>query len=215
MNRRIVLLGPPAAGKGMQAALIHERYGLPIMSMGAVVRRETAIASDLGVEAGRYASKGRLFPDWIALGLVERWINRVGVEFVFDGFPRTLSQAEGLSKLLAGRNLSLGAAIVLVTNEETIRERVSRRMVCENCDLVVSVGVHVPSSDSKCPKCMGALKRREDDTPEALENRMIEYRARTEPLIEYYRQQKLLVKVDSEQTPEVVFRKVSEIVESI
>ncbi len=215
MNRRIVLLGRPAAGKGTQAALIKKYYGIPTVSTGAVLRNEKAVGSRLGEEAYRFTRDGKLFPDEIALRLAEKWIDGNGNEFVLDGFPRTVPQADGLSALLAQKKLSLGVAIVLKIDEETVRRRVLQRRVCEECGLVVAVGLDVPSAVSQCPKCMGALIRREDDTLDAIENRIIEYRTSTEPLNEYYRQRGLLVTVDSVCAPEVVFRQVSEIVETL
>ena len=214
MNRRIVLLGPPAAGKGTQAALIREHYGIPTVSTGAILRSEKTAGTELGEAAERFTREGRLFPDAIALQFVEKWIDQNGVEFVLDGFPRTLSQAEALFALLAKKAVTLGVVIAFEVTEETIRKRVLRRMVCEKCEYVESADV-AARTDFRCPKCNGLLTRRKDDTLEALRNRMIEYRVRTEPLIEYYRRRGFLVQVESERAPKVVFRKVSEIVDRL
>lgn len=215
MKRRIVLLGPPASGKGTQAALIEDRLGIPTVSTGEALRNEKAAGTKLGEEADRYTSQGRLVPDSIAIQVVGRWLEHHGHEFVFDGFPRSISQAEGLAALLCADSQSLDVVCFLRTSEETIQRRVLNRMVCESCGRTVSVGLHVERASSPCPSCRASLVRRSDDTLETLARRMEEYRTKTEPLIDYYRGRGLLETVDSEETPEVVFEEISQILEVV
>jgi adenylate kinase len=174
-----------------------------------------AAGSELGREADRFTRKGQLFPDRIALQLVEKWLEDRVDAFVFDGFPRSIPQADGLAELLSTRDFPVEVALSLEASEETIRRRVLNRRVCESCKRTVSVGLHVESETSTCPSCGGGLARRSDDTLGALARRMDEYREKTEPLIGYYEERGVLEPVGSEETPEIVFERVSQILEAV
>ena len=151
MKRRIVLLGPPASGKGTQANLIGSTFGIPIPSIGEMLREEHAAGTELGHLAAEYTDKGRLVPDDIVIAMVRRWLDAHGDGFLFDGFPRTLAQAEAFEKLLAERNTPLELALSLEPSDETIRRRVASRFVCVKCKRAASVGLQIKSGNDPCP----------------------------------------------------------------
>lgn len=213
MKRRIVFLGPPASGKGTQAELLTERYHLPVTSPGAILREERRAGTSRGIEAERLTSKGLLLPDELIVDLVRSWLSREDGQFVFDGFPRTLGQAEALEALLNERGTPLDVVIALEADIVTLQKRVARRIMCVNCGRSFSVGLHVAHPTDPCPICGGTLARRSDDTPEALQIRLIEYHQKTEPLVAFYEQKGLLRRVNSSLQPEVVFEAIRAILE--
>ena len=205
MNHRIVLLGPPASGKGTQGRLMMDRWKVSVVSAGDVLRSEIAAGTPLGQEAARYMDHGSLVPDRVALASVEGWLQGHGDEFVFDGFPRTVGQAEALEAILARRNLPLTAVVWLELAVALIEHRVSCRVVCADCGRSFQVGTHVAGRDEVCPVCGGVLATRHDDDPAKLATRMIAYDKSTAPLMEYYEQRGLLRRIDAAQTPDDVF----------
>ncbi|MHA3770295.1 adenylate kinase family protein [Verrucomicrobiota bacterium sgz303538] len=213
MKRRIVLLGPPASGKGTQAELISAKFGIPTTSPGAILREERKAGTALGLEAERYTSKGRLIPDELIAGLINSWLEDHDGEFVFDGVPRSLGQAEALETVLNERNRPLDVVIALEADLETLKSRVASRVMCADCGRIFSVGLHVVSASDRCPNCGGHLIRRSDDTPETLAARLEEYSEKTEPLIAYYEQKELLRRVNSGLKPDLVFESIRAILE--
>jgi adenylate kinase len=204
----MVLLGPPASGKGTQGRLMTERWGLPVTSIGEVLRREIADGTPLGQEAANFMNHGRLVPDWVALEAAGAWLARQERGFVLDGFPRTVGQGEGLEKILAQRQMPLTAVIWLEISEETIRERVSKRVVCSLCGQTFRIGWQVESVEGHCPICGSALKIRHDDDPKTLAERMTQYQKHTEPLIHFYEQRGLLRPIDADRESEEVFAQI-------
>lgn len=213
MKRRIVLLGPPASGKGTQAGFIEERYGIPVASPGAMLRRERKAGTELGLKAEQLTSQGQLLPDPIIVDLVSAWLRDCDHQFVFDGFPRSIGQAVALEELLASKGTPLDVVIALEADLSTLQSRVLNRLMCQRCGEIFSIGLHVKTEADPCPKCGGPLGRRSDDSLETLSARMVEYREKTEPLLEYYTERKLLQRVDSGRLPEAVFLSVSQILE--
>lgn len=209
-----MLIGPPAAGKGTQAEMIQATYGIPTVSPGEMLRSEIRARTELGMKAEQLTSEGRLLPDAIVIELMQRWLATHDGEFACDGFPRTVGQAEALAELLNSRRTPLQVAICLTADLLTLQHRVEHRLICQGCRQIVSVGVHVASGSSTCPKCGGELKKRADDTLVTLANRMEEYTQKTVPLIDYYRQGGLLQEVDSQRPPEEVFTAVVRVLES-
>lgn len=213
MKRRIALLGAPASGKGTQAELIAGRYLIPATSTGAMLREEKRQGTELGLEAARRTDQGKLMSDGVVVQMLERWLGEHHQQFVLDGFPRTIFQADALERILADHQAPLEALIALEISLEQLQARVAHRLSCLACGLIVSIGLHVESAESPCPRCQGKLARRDDDQPETLSARLIEYTEKTEPLLAYYEQRGLLYKVDSSRTPELVFQSVSAILE--
>lgn len=193
--------------------MISAKYHLPVTSPGAMLRDEKRRETALGVEAERLTSQGKLLPDAMVNDVVGDWLKRHLEAFVFDGYPRSRGQADGLDAMLSAQGTSLDAVLSLETDLGTIRHRVARRMACSECGRIVSVGLHVTDGEAGCPSCGGALGKRSDDSPEALEARMHEYADKTEPLISHYRQRGLLRSVDASRTPEAVFESIARILE--
>jgi adenylate kinase len=207
---RIVLLGPPASGKGTQAEMIKAAFQIEPASPGAMLRDEKKAGTPLGVEADRLTSRGQLVPDHLIVELVQSWLGKNHSDtFVFDGFPRTIGQAEALENLLARLKKPLQVAFFLDADFETVRERVARRMVCETCGNIAAVGLHIESASDLCPRCGGRLQRRNDDDEETLKQRMAEYREKSEPLNSYYTNRGLLQRIDANRIPSEVFADIS------
>jgi adenylate kinase len=214
VKTRIVLLGPPASGKGTQAENIKARTHIPSASPGAMLREEMRLGTPLGVEADRMTRDGSMVPDSMVVRLVESWIASHAAGFVFDGFPRTLGQAEALDGLLGAQGQALDAVLFFDLSSETIVERVLNRLTCAQCGRSFAIGLHLTSDEARCPECGGALIRRSDDTLEALETRMAQYREKTEPLVEYYRRRGLLWTLQAAERPETVFAEIISILEA-
>jgi adenylate kinase len=173
-----------------------------------MLRDEKRKGTDLGTKAEEYTSIGKLLPDEFIVGLVRRWLSEHDSEFVFDGFPRSVGQADALAHLLEERATPLDVVIALQADAVTLHQRITSRVMCSACGRIFSVGLHVSSLADACPHCGGRLTRRSDDTAETLERRLIEYREKTEPLLSYYQRAGLLVIVDSSGSPDLVFQSV-------
>ncbi len=209
MLYRLVLLGPPASGKGTQGRIMAARWRVPVVSVGEMLRREITARSLVGVEASLYLDRGQLVPDAVAIATVDQWLeSQLDGAFVFDGFPRTVGQAEALGTLLAQRGSPLTAVVWLDLDDARIAERVSRRLTCVDCGTTFQLGSHVQSRDEACPVCGGKLTVRGDDDPVALTARMQTYRERTEPVAAYYAERGLLRRIDASGTPEAVFARI-------
>ncbi len=186
MKRRIVLLGPPASGKGTQAKQIQDLYGIPAVSTGAILRGHIKQGTAIGKEVDRQTSNGGFATDETVLGVVETWLNDHGDTFLFDGFPRTVNQAEVFDQMLAKRGLPLDAVILIDLDFDFLRERVIHRIICADCSSVWHAKRDGLSISDPCPACGGQLERREDDTAEVLDFRWKLYRELTMPVSEYY-----------------------------
>lgn len=209
MKNRIVLLGPPATGKGTQAALLSAAFGIPAASTGAMLRAEKTKGSTIGLEAEKWTARGLLFPDELALRVVWQWIDK-RTRFLFDGFPRTLGQAESFDHGLDERGLPLDTVYLLDLPEETIRQRMVSRLTCQGCGAVYNESFHRITGESPCPACGAALSRRSDDTNEALDQRMAQYREQTLPVAGHYRSKGLLKQVDASPGRDAVFNTIYE-----
>lgn len=187
-----------------------ERWRVPVVSAGDVLRAEIAAKTPLGQEAARYMTDGGLVPDKTALAAMESWLAAHGDEFVFDGFPRTVGQAEALDAILAAQDRALTGVLWLEVTVDEISHRVSRRVVCADCGRSFQVGSHVENRESVCPVCGGKLTTRTDDDPVTLTRRMREYDEHTHPLKAYYETRGLLRPIDAGQPPENVFEQICE-----
>jgi adenylate kinase len=212
VKHRIVLSGPPASGKGTQAELLQKEFGLPATSTGAILRREARLGTELGLASQKIISQGGLAPDELILEVVARWLDRTNGGFIFDGFPRTVVQAERFEALLAKRGTPLELAIHLDLSEEKIRERMRSRLTCANCGKVISVGRHVKRAFDPCPNCGGRLETREDDTDNALLHRMKEYRDKSLPVTEFYERIGILARVDADREGSTIFDELSRLI---
>jgi len=206
MKSRIVLLGPPASGKGTQAALLSATFGIPAASTGAMLRDEKARRSKLGAEAERWTIQGKLFPDELVLRVVWKWLENRR-RFILDGFPRTLGQAESFDQGLEERNMPLDVVYFLNLSDELVRERMTSRLTCSRCASVFNEKFHDVTIDTPCPRCGGDLVRRNDDTDEALDHRLAQYREHTLPVAHHYREKGLLKEVDVTAGRDAVFNR--------
>jgi adenylate kinase len=193
--------------------MIRDRFGIETASPGAMLRAERAAGTALGMEADRQTSNGQLLPDATIMKLVDEWLAVHDGAFTFDGFPRTIGQAEALEKVLEKRGTPLEAAILLDVDFDTIRQRVQHRLVCADCGATLGLGFQVASEQSPCPKCGGKLTRRSDDNFETLQHRMAEYREKTEPLVSYYQARGILCEVDASRPADEVFASIAAILQ--
>jgi len=186
VNQRIVLLGPPASGKGTQADRLSDTFGIPHVSTGALLRSECVRGTALGREADAATSKGLLVSDELAVRIVANWMQEHGPRFLFDGFPRTVGQATHLDVALTSLKAPLDLVILLELSDEAIRRRILERISCLKCGATYSTSLHAHSEGDPCPRCGAVLVRRNDDTAEALEQRLTVYRELTLPVVGYY-----------------------------
>lgn len=200
---KIVFLGPPGAGKGTQAAKLCERYSLPTISTGNLLRSEIKEGSELGLKAKEYMDAGNLVPDVVVISMVAKRIRKPDCAngFLLDGFPRTITQAEDLK-----RAVTLDAAINLIVPDEAIIERVSQRRTCINCGSTYNIKA-LKGSD-ECMKCGGSLVMRDDDKPETVRKRLTVYNDQTRPLIDFYDKEGILHNIDGMGTVDEVFRRI-------
>lgn len=213
-QRRLIFLGPPASGKGTQAALISRTYGIPTASTGAMLRKERLRDTEIGREVDRITRHGGLAPDPIVLDLVFGWLERHPNAYLFDGFPRTLSQAEQFDAELARRGLALDRVVLFELPDDLIAQRVLDRLTCEACGATFSASFHGVLEAGPCPVCPGALSRRRDDRPEALRKRMDEYRNLTFPVVSHYEEKELLVRVDAAAGRDALFHNLCRLIAS-
>jgi adenylate kinase len=206
MRNRIVLLGPPASGKGTQAALLSATFGIPAGSTGAMLREEKARGTEIGREAELWTVEGKLFPDELALRVVWNWLDNRR-RFILDGFPRTLGQARSFDQDLEVRELTLDAVYLLMLSETLVRERMTTRLTCSRCSSVFNERFHNVSNATPCPKCGGELVRRNDDTEEALDRRLAQFRECTVPVVHHYQEKGLLKEVDVTAGRDAVFNR--------
>lgn len=197
----IVLLGAPGAGKGTQAAKLVEKYHMAHISTGDILRAAVKNQTELGLEAKKYMDAGDLVPDELVIGLVKERLRDEDTQagFILDGFPRTSMQAVALDSELAELNRPLDAAVLVDVDKEVIIKRLTSRRMCRDCGYIGT------DKDTVCPKCGGEMYQRDDDNEATVRNRLDVYESSTAPLIDYYRGCDLLVTIDGDQDPEVVF----------
>jgi adenylate kinase len=214
VKRRLVLLGAPGSGKGTQAELITRQFGIPVTSPGAILRREKDLGTPLGLETAEMLQRGDLVPDKTIVKLIEDWLHLHGsYGFVFDGFPRTLPQAESLATILKGLKTSLDYAIWLEVSEETVRARIAGRLQCRTCGFTTSADSAHFDDRPICPYCEGRLVRRSDDDMSVLQQRLREYNTKTQPLADFYGKMSILQKIDGNRDRETVFADISRLIE--
>ncbi len=200
----IVLLGAPGAGKGTQAAKLVEKFGFAHISTGDILRAAVKNQTPLGIEAKKFMDAGDLVPDELVIGLVKERLkdDDTNAGFILDGFPRTSAQAVALSSELTELNRPLDAALLVDVDKEVIIGRLTSRRTCRDCGFIGT------DADAACPKCSGEMYQRDDDNEATVRNRLDVYENSTAPLIDYYRGSGLLVEIDGDQDPEIVFTEV-------
>ena len=197
---KLVLLGPPGAGKGTQAATLAAQLGLAHIATGDLFRRAQEQGTELGRLARGYMEKGQLVPDEVTIALVRERLAQEECQngFVLDGFPRNPPQAAALDEALAGQELQLDRVALLQVSQGELIRRLSGRWLCRDCQVPYHLVTSPPQVSGKCDRCGGQLYQREDDTEETVRQRLRVYEEQTSPLIEYYQKQGKLVEVDGQ-----------------
>lgn len=188
MARYLIVMGPPGAGKGTQAARLAASEGLCRISTGDLLRAAVDAETPLGREAEKYMRAGELVPDAVMLEIVNEELDRPGCSqgAVFDGFPRTVDQASGLDELLESRGGGVDQVLLLEVPEEELVARLSGRRVCKSCEKLYNLSFDSPRQEGVCDACGGDLVQRPDDRPETVRRRLAVYREQTAPVREYY-----------------------------
>lgn len=206
----IILLGPPGAGKGTQAKMLVEKYGIPQISTGDILRANLKAKTELGLEAKKYMDAGKLVPDEVVIGIID---NRIAEDdckkgYMLDGFPRTVAQAEALDKILQKRGSGIDHVISIDVPNEELMGRLTGRRTCRQCGQGFHVMFDPPKQENVCDKCGGELYQRDDDNEETVGNRLKVYADQTEPLIEYYKNAKLLRPIEGLGDIPVIFDRI-------
>jgi adenylate kinase len=211
----IIFLGPPGAGKGTQAKILIERYVIPQISTGDMLREHVAKGTELGVKAKEYMEKGQLVPDEIILGMVKERLSQEDAQkgFILDGFPRTVAQAEALDKILEEMGKKIEYVLALIVPDEELVTRLTGRRTCKNCGMMYHIKFKPPKVEGKCDSCGGELYQRPDDNEETVRNRLKVYHNQTAPLIEYYRKKGVLFEVDGSKNIDEITQQLINILE--
>jgi adenylate kinase len=210
---RLVLLGAPGAGKGTQAKKLIEKYGMPQISTGDLLRAAVSAGTPLGKEAKTVMDKGELVPDRIVLGMVEERLKQDDCKngYILDGFPRNTAQAEALDKMLAALNMSLSAALSVDVPFDDLMKRLTGRRTCKACGQMYNMYFKPPAKEGTCDKCSGELFQRDDDKEATIKKRLEVYNAQTAPLIDYYGKKGILKAVSGTGNIDDIFKKVCEV----
>ena len=203
----LILLGAPGAGKGTQAEKIKTHYNLRHLSTGDALRTAVKEGTALGKQAKDYMDAGKLIPDDVILGIIRDYLHFYkGEGILFDGFPRTVAQAEGLDELTAGAEVK---AVALQVADSEVIGRLASRRTCRSCGKVYNPAFGINPTGGNC-ECGGEIYQRDDDRAETIANRLSVYHQQTEPIIEYYRARDLLIEVDGLGTPDDIFQRAKE-----
>ncbi len=194
--------------------MITRQFGIPVTSTGAILRRERDLGTPLGQETAEVLQSGGLVSDKIIIELIEDWLRLHGGHgFVFDGFPRTLPQAESLMSILARLRSALDLVIWLEVSEQTVLDRIAGRLQCGECGFTTSSSSAQFANRPICPYCDGPLERRNDDDLSGLQTRLQEFRTKTEPLASYFEKMSILHRIDGNRDREAVFSDISQLIE--
>jgi len=206
---RLILLGPPGAGKGTQAQRLQDRYGIVQLSTGDMLRAAVAAGTEVGKRADAVMKRGELVSDEIVIGIIDERVDQPDCAkgFILDGFPRNVAQAEALDRMLAKKGIALDAVIEMQVDEEVLVDRITGRYTCARC----GAGYHDrnlrPSVQGVCDRCGSTeFRRRADDNEATVRERLSQYRAQTAPLLPYYRARGVLRSVDGMAAPDEVTR---------
>lgn len=203
---KLVLLGAPGSGKGVQSVMLSERFGVRRVCLGDILREEVKKDTSLGREIKQYMDKGLLVPDEVVSSVVKENLGDGG--FILDGYPRTLSQAEKLDEILKEKGICLDAAIYLDVDENTVVRRLTARRVCKECGKIYNLQTMPPKKEGICDECGGKLIVRSDDREEVVRKRWKVFMESNAPILAFYQQRKKLIKVNAEGDKKVVFSRI-------
>ena len=208
----MIMLGAPGAGKGTQAAVLCEHFGIPTISTGNMIREALKNGTEMGLKAKSFMDEGKLVPDEVVIGIVKERLAEDDCKngYILDGFPRTIPQANALDEALEKMNTSIDYAIDVEVPDESIVKRMGGRRACLNCGAVYHVVYNPPKKDAICDECGQRRIQRDDDKPETVQKRLDVYHAQTQPLIDYYKEKNILHSVDGTQEMDHVFRDIQE-----
>ena len=214
---RVVMLGAPGAGKGTQSDLAAEKYGIPHISSGALFRKNIGEGTELGKKVKDIIEKGQLVPDSIVIDMI---LDRISADdcqkgFILDGFPRTVAQAEALQESLKKAGKPLSGAINLFVPDEVIKSRMTTRVVCPKCEAQYNTISNPPKMKGICDRCGSELVGRADDNEETVSNRLSVYHRETEPIIDYYKANGILIEVDGTVTPDEVYAQLVKVMDQL
>ncbi|MEO0070135.1 MAG: adenylate kinase [candidate division WOR-3 bacterium] len=205
---RIILLGPPGVGKGVQAERLSEAFQVPQVSSGDILRGEVQKKTALGQAVEPYLESGRLVPDSLMTQIIQKRISQPDCQagFLLDGYPRTLPQAEMLDEMLKEKDLQVDAVFNLQASEEILIARLSGRRICRVCQKIYHIKNMPPKVEGICDECGGPLYQREDDSPQTIKRRLQVYEIKTEPLIAYYQKKGILYQVNTSKDAENTYQ---------
>jgi adenylate kinase len=207
----VILLGPPGAGKGTQAKRLIDKYGIPQISTGDMLRAALKAGTPLGLEAKKFMDQGTLVPDSVVIGLVKERIQEKDCSkgYMLDGFPRNVSQAEALDKMLGELGQKIDHVVSIEVPSEELIGRLTGRRTCRNCGAGYHVMFDPPKKEGVCDKCNGELYQRDDDNVATVTSRLQVYEGQTKPLIEYYQKQKKLRPINGVGSMSEIFQRVT------
>jgi adenylate kinase len=214
---RLVLLGPPGAGKGTQGVLLAERYGIPQISTGDILRDHVQRGTKLGIQARSYMDRGEYVPDDVVVSMVMDRLEEPDADtgFILDGFPRTVAQAEALERALDEADEPLSSVIKFSVGGEVAVRRLLGRYTCPNCGRTYHVEFKPPAQEGVCDVCGAELERRADDDELTVRRRIAVYREQASPLEQFYVERDLLYQVDAEGTPDDVIERTMQFLEGL
>jgi len=207
---QLILIGAPGAGKGVQAAKLKEKYSIPHISTGDMLREEVKNNTELGLKAKEYMNKGELVPDSLVIAMVEKRLqnNDTVNGFLFDGFPRTIEQAKALDGVLNKISKKIDAVINLNVPEEVVIKRLGSRRICSKCGAVYNVLTMKPKVEGICDSCGGSLYQRDDDKEKVIKDRYNVFLKQTMPLTDFYISQNLLKTIDAGSEADETYQKI-------
>ncbi|MCI0454508.1 MAG: adenylate kinase [Candidatus Dadabacteria bacterium] len=212
-----IIFGPPGVGKGTQAAKISQKYNFLHVSTGDILRASVKEGTELGKLAKSYMDKGELVPDNVIIGIIRERISDKDSKkgFLFDGFPRTIEQAEALDNMLSKEGQKIDSVISIELSDEEIVKRISGRRVCEKCGSMYHIIYDPPTNMGYCNKCGGGLYQRDDDSEDVIRTRLEVYRRQTEPIKKFYKRGGILKRIDGLGTIDDVFSRIEKVLKGI
>lgn len=212
---RLILLGPPGAGKGTQAVSISEKYKIPHISTGDIFRYNIKNQTDLGKKAKTYMDQGLLVPDEVVVEIVEDRLKDPDCKdgFLLDGFPRTVNQAKSLAVVLDNMNTELDKVVNIKVDKDLLIRRAVGRRICRNCGATYHIEFNPPKKPGICDKCGGELYQRDDDNEKTVAKRIEVYLEETQPLIDFYQERNKLVTIDGNKEISTVFEEIVQALE--